>query len=66
MRWPCHLVFVLLLVGCASYESQTGSFRGAWNSGSTDQAAQIASREAVSAIRLPIRHFATYTEAALT
>ena len=46
MRWGCHLGFVLLLTGCASYESQTGSFRGAWNSGSTGQAAQIASREA--------------------
>jgi len=40
------LGFVLLLTGCASYESQTGSFRGAWNGGSTGQAAQIASREA--------------------
>ncbi len=46
MRWGCHLVFVLLLAGCASYESQTGLFRGAWNDGSTGQAAQIASREA--------------------
>ncbi len=40
------MVFVLLLAGCASYESQTGLFRGAWNGGSTAQAAQIASREA--------------------
>ncbi len=46
MRWGCHLGFVLLLTGCASYESQTGAFRGAWNGGGTGQAAQIASREA--------------------
>ena len=46
MRWGCHLVFGLLLAGCASYESQTRSFRGAWNGGSTGQAAHIASREA--------------------
>lgn len=46
MRSVCHLVFVLLLTGCASYESQTGSFRRAWNGGSIGQAAQIASREA--------------------
>jgi hypothetical protein len=45
MRLGCCLGFGLLLVGCASYESQTGLFRGAWNSGSTVQAAQIANRE---------------------
>jgi len=45
MRCSC-LFFGLLLAGCASYESQTGSFRGAWNSGSIRHAAQIASREA--------------------
>jgi len=45
MHWVCCLGFSLLLAGCASYESQTGSFRGAWNGGNTAQAAQIANLE---------------------
>ena len=46
MRCLCYPVFVLLLAGCASYVGQTGAFRGAWNSGSIEQAAQLATREA--------------------
>ena len=46
MRCLCYPVFVLLLAGCASYVGQTGAFRGAWNSGSIEQAAQLATRQA--------------------
>ncbi|SVC30327.1 uncharacterized protein METZ01_LOCUS283181, partial [marine metagenome] len=46
MRCLCYPVFVLLLTGCASYVSQTGAFRGAWNSGSIERAAQLATQEA--------------------
>ena len=46
MRYLCYPVFVLLLAGCASYVGQTGAFRGAWNSGSIEQAAQLATRQA--------------------
>ena len=46
MRCLCYPVFVLLLTGCASYVGQTGAFRGAWNSGSIEQAAQLATRQA--------------------
>jgi len=36
------LITLLLLTGCASYEKQTQSFRGAWNSGNTIEASKVA------------------------
>lgn len=43
MRRAFHLITAtLLLTGCASYERQTHSFRGAWNGGNTQKAAELA------------------------
>ena len=36
------LITLMLLTGCASYEKQTQSFRGAWNSGNTIEASKFA------------------------
>ena len=42
MREYLLLITLLLLTGCASYEKQTQSFRGAWNSGNTIEASKVA------------------------
>ena len=42
MRGWIILITSLLLTSCASYERQTQSFRGAWNSGNTSEASKAA------------------------
>ena len=42
MRRFLLLITLLLLTSCASYEKQTQSFRGTWNSGNTLEASKVA------------------------
>ena len=42
MRGYLLLITLLFLTSCASYEKQTQSFRGAWNSGNTIEASKVA------------------------